>query len=217
MFGAQLLCGSVSALHEAVAVTDDSGHSHAAQEAQLGLAVLGDRVAGQVACLLFLEGDAVAVGGDGIGADIALGHVNSDELDIRVLISSPSQRSTVQVADADDHVCTVVDSLTDHGLTILIRSVSLGDVVLAVIAHVAGNSRPACLVEALIVDRAGVAGQSDLDDLASPPSAAEEAVEEQQRKKRCWWKKRKNRHKRSEQRRRQQHQPQPGSYDEKSS
>ena len=63
-----------------------------------------------------------------------------------------SQRSTVQVADADDHVCTFVDSQTDHGLTILIRSVSLGDVVLAVMAHVAGNSRPACLVEALIVD-----------------------------------------------------------------
>ena len=164
-------CGSISALHEAVAVADDSGHCHAAQEAQLGLAVLGDRVTGQVTCLLFLEGDAVAVCGDGIRADIALGHVNSDELDIRVLISSPSQRSTVQVADADDHVCTVVDSLTDHGLTILIRSVSLGDVVLAVVAHVAGNSSPASLVEALIVDRAGVAGQSDLDDLLAALSS----------------------------------------------
>ncbi len=120
-----------------------------------------------------------------VGADIALGHIDSDELDIGVLVSSPCQRSTVQVANADDDVSAVVDSLTDHGLTVLIGSVSLGDVVLAVIAHVAGNSSPASLVEALIIDRAGIAGQSDLDDLLSAAlsagsggraAAAEEAV-----------------------------------------
>ena len=123
---AQLLSSSVSALHEAVAEALHRRNLHAAEEAQLGLAVLGDRVTGQVTCLLFLEGDAVAVCGDGIGADIALGHVNSDELDIRVLISSPSQRSTVQVADADDHISAVVDSLTDHGLAVLIGSQPYG-------------------------------------------------------------------------------------------
>ena len=100
-----------------------------------------------------------------VGADIALGDVDGDELDIGVLVSSPCQRSAVQVTDADDDVSAVVDSLTDHGLTVLIGSVSLGDVVLAVIAHVAGNSSPASLVEALVIDRAGIAGQSNLDDL----------------------------------------------------
>ena len=163
--GAQLLSSSVSALHIAVAVTDDSGDSHAAEEAQLGLAVLNDSVASQITCLLLLEGDAVAVCGDGVGADVALGDVDGDELDIGVLVSSPCQGSAIQVADADDDISAVVDSLTDHGLAVLIGSVSLGDVVLAVIAHVAGNSGPAGLVEALIVDGAGVAGQSDLHDL----------------------------------------------------
>ena len=66
--GAQLLSSSVSALHVAVAVTDDGGDSHAAEEAQLGLAVLNDSVASQITCLLLLEGDAVAVCGDGVGA-----------------------------------------------------------------------------------------------------------------------------------------------------
>ena len=82
-------------------------------------------VACQIACLLLLEGDAVAVGGDGVGADIALSHIDGDELDIGVLVSSPCQRSAVQVADADDNVSAVVDSLTDHGLTVLIGSVSI--------------------------------------------------------------------------------------------
>ena len=54
--GAQLLCSSVSALHVAVAVTDNGGHSHAAQEAQLGVAVLNNGVTCQIACLLLLEG-----------------------------------------------------------------------------------------------------------------------------------------------------------------
>ena len=79
--------------------------------------------------------------------------------------------STVQVADADDDVSAVVDSLADHGLAVLVGSVGLGDVVLAVIAHVAGNCAPACLVEALVVDRAGIAGQSDLDDLLAALSS----------------------------------------------
>ena len=171
MFWPSSSSSSVSALHEAVAVTDNSGNSHAAQEAQLGLAVLCDGVACQIACLLLLEGDAVAVSRDSVGADIALRHIDGDELDIGILVSSPCQRSAVQVADADDHISAVVDSLTDHGLAVLIGSVSLGNVVLAVIAHVAGNSSPACLVEALIIDRAGIAGQSDLDDLLTALSS----------------------------------------------
>ena len=144
---------------------------YAAQEAQLGLAVLCDGVACQIACLLLLEGNAVAVSRDSVGADIALSHIDGDELDIGILVSSPCQRSAVQVADTDDHISAVVDSLTDHGLAVLIGSVSLGNVVLAVIAHVAGNSSPACLVEALIIDRAGIACQSDLDDLLTALSS----------------------------------------------
>ena len=132
----------------------------------MGEAVLGDGVAGQVASLLFLKGDAVAVGGDGVGADVGLGHVDGDEADVGVLLGSPCQRSAVQVADADDGVGAVVDSLTDHGLAVLIGSVGLGDVVLAVVAHVVLDSGPAGLVEALVVDGAGIAAQSDVGDNA---------------------------------------------------
>ena len=127
---AQLLSSSVSALHEAIAVTDNCGNSHAAEEAQLGLAVLRDGVTSQITCLLLLEGDAVAVCGDAVGADIALRHVDGDELDIGI-------------------------------------SVCFGDVVLAVIAHVGRDGAPASLIEALVIDGAGIAGQSDLYDLAS--------------------------------------------------
>ena len=127
----------------------------------MGEAVLGDGVACQVAGLLFLEGDAVAVGGDGVGADVSLGHVNGDEADVGVLLGSPGQGSAVQVADADDGVGAVVDGLTDHGLAVLIGSVGL-----AVVAHVVLDSGPAGLVEALVVDGAGIAAQSDVGDNA---------------------------------------------------
>ena len=130
----------------------------------MGVAVLGDGVACQVACLLLLEGDAVAVGGDGVGADVGLGHVNSDEAGVGVLLGSPCQGSAVQVADAHDGVGAVVDSLADHGLAVLIGGVGLGDVVLAVVAHVVLDGGPAGLVEALVVDGAGIAAQSDVGD-----------------------------------------------------
>ena len=151
-------------LDVAVAVADDGGNSHAAQEAQLGEAVLGDGVACQIACLLLLEGDAVAVGGDGVGADVGLGHVDGDEADVGVLLGSPGQGSAVQVAHADHGVSAVVDSLADHGLAVLIGSVCLGDVVLAVVAHVVLDSGPAGLVEALVIDGAGVAAQGHIRD-----------------------------------------------------
>ena len=130
----------------------------------MGEAVLGDGVACQVACLLLLEGDAVAVGGDGVGADVGLGHVDGDEAGVGVLLGSPCQGSAVQVADADDGVGAVVDGLADHGLAVLIGGVGLGDVVLAVLAHVVLDGGPACLVEALVVDGAGVAAQGDVGD-----------------------------------------------------
>ena len=104
------------------------------RKAQVGEAVLGDGVACQIACLLLLEGDAVAVGGDGVGADVGLGHVDGDEAGVGVLLGSPCQGSAVQVADADDGVGAVVDGLADHGLAVLIGGVGLGDVVLAVLA-----------------------------------------------------------------------------------
>ena len=133
----------------------------------MGEAVLGDGVACQVACLLLLEGDAVAVGGDGVGADVGLGHVDGDEAGVGVLLGSPCQGSAVQVADADDGVGAVVDGLADHGLAVLIGGVGLGDVVLAVLAHVVLDGGPACLVEALVVDGAGVAAQGDVGDGAA--------------------------------------------------
>src|SRR5699024_2575466 len=100
--GAKLLRSGVSALHEAVAVTDNGGHSLAAEEAELGEAVLNGGVTGQVTGLLFFEGDAVDVGGDLLGADIAGGDVNADDVDVGVFLSRPGDGGTVQVADADD-------------------------------------------------------------------------------------------------------------------
>ena len=161
---AGLLCSCVDALDVAVAVADDGGDGDAAQEAQLGEAVFGDGIACQVACLLLLEGDAVAVGGDGVGADIGLGHIDGDEADVGVLLSSPGQGCAVQVAHADNGVGAVADGTADHGLALLIGSVGLGDVVLAVFAQVVLDGSPACLVEALVVDGAGVAAQGHIRD-----------------------------------------------------
>src|SRR5699024_2088710 len=93
--GAQLLRSGVSALHEAVAVTDDGGHSLAAQEAQLGEAVLDGGVTGQVAGLLLFKGDAVNVGGDLLGADVGRGDVHADEVDVGVLGGSPGDGRAV--------------------------------------------------------------------------------------------------------------------------
>src|SRR5699024_6900219 len=87
--GAHLLRSGVGALHKAVAVTDNGGDRHAAQEAQLGEAILHSGVTGQVAGLLFLVGDAVDVLGDGLGADVGRGHIHADEVDIGVFLGSP--------------------------------------------------------------------------------------------------------------------------------
>ena len=51
----------VSTLHEAVAVTDNSGNVHAAAEAKLGITVFNCRIACQIAGLLFLIKYAVNV------------------------------------------------------------------------------------------------------------------------------------------------------------
>ena len=59
--GTHLGGSGVSALHEAVAIADHGGDSLAAQEAQLGVAVLDGGVTGQVAHLLLGEEDADGV------------------------------------------------------------------------------------------------------------------------------------------------------------
>src|SRR5699024_12390105 len=66
----------------------------AAEEAELGEAVLNGGVTGQVTGLLLFEGDAVDVGGDLLGADIAGGDVNADDVDVGVFLSRPGDGGT---------------------------------------------------------------------------------------------------------------------------
>src|SRR5699024_1290981 len=54
---AQLFGSGVSTLHEAVAIADNSGNSHAAQEAQFLIAVVHSGVTSQITSLLFFVGD----------------------------------------------------------------------------------------------------------------------------------------------------------------
>ena len=60
---ASFLGSGVSALHKAEAKADNRRNGHAAQEAQLGVAVLDSGVTGQIAGLLFLIEDGVGVRG----------------------------------------------------------------------------------------------------------------------------------------------------------
>src|SRR5699024_6688406 len=165
--GAEFLRSGVSALHEAVAVTDNGGHSLAAEEAELGEAVLNGGVTGQVTGLLFFEGDAVDVGGDLLGADIAGGDVNADDVDVGVFLSLPGDGGTVQVADADDGVVAIVDRVADQGLAVFVRRIVRRQIVVdfhAVGLTVSLDGFPAALVEALIVNGADVAALGDTGD-----------------------------------------------------
>src|SRR5699024_989028 len=107
----------------------NGGHSHAAQEAQFGEAVLHGGVTGQVTGLVFLVGDAVDIAGDGLGADVGRGHIHADEVDVGVLLRGPGQRGSVQVTDADNGVGAVVDRVADQGLAPLVVVVA-GQIVL---------------------------------------------------------------------------------------
>ena len=132
---AQLLCCSISALNIAVTIADNGGHRHAAQEAQLGEAVLDSCIASQVAGFFFLKGHAEHVFGDGavLRVDIKAVHINCDEVNIRILGGSPSQSRTIQVTNAYDGVCALGDSLTDQGLAVFIASVLAGRQVVVVL------------------------------------------------------------------------------------
>ena len=168
---AQLLCCSISALNIAVTIADNGGHRHAAQEAQLGEAVLDSCIASQVAGFFFLKGHAEHVFGDGavLRVDIKAVHINCDEVNIRILGGSPSQSRTIQVTNAYDGVCAIGDSLTDQGLAVFIASVLAGRQVVvvldAVLIAVALNSFPAALVEAFIVQGANIAALGNAGDV----------------------------------------------------
>ena len=159
----QLSSGSVSALDVAVAVTDNSGNSHAAQVTQLGVAVLNSSVACQVASLLFSEGDASGVGS---GVDVSSSNVNSDEVCIGVCFLNDGHSFVEQEAGQNDGVVAFGDSLSD-GQDASVGGV-LSGLVIGVLQTVSGaplfNAFPASLVEGLVIDGTDVGNQSDLGD-----------------------------------------------------
>ena len=161
---ADLLGSGVSALHKAVAVADNCGDSHAAQEAQLLVAVIDSGITGQVACLLLFIGDQSGVGGGSLVVQVAGGNVQSQELHIGVLLLSLGDGFAEQVAGDDDGLGTVVDSvvhlLQTGGVGVLARTVVVG--VQAVCRAEVLHALPGVLVEGLVIDVADVGNKGDI-------------------------------------------------------
>ena len=129
----------VNALHEAVAVTDDRGNGHAAEEAEVLIAELHSRVTGHVAAELFLINSAVDVAhvnvlvevpilggvvvgfarlGNGGLEQVAGGDVERDELHIGELGSGLNDGAAESVAGHNDDIEAIVNGLFDHGDTV---------------------------------------------------------------------------------------------------
>ena len=158
--GAHLNRSGVRALHEAVAVALHRRNGHAAQEAQLGVAVLHSSVARAVAGLLLAEHGAVEVVLR-VGAQVARRHVDGDELDLRIHVLHGSSSLAEQEARHDDDLRAVGHSLVD-GVEALIGAVSGGLIVLiaeALRGSESLNALPAGLVEGLVVDGGHVGDQ----------------------------------------------------------
>ena len=162
--GAQLNSRRVRALHEAVAVALHGRNRHAAEEAQLGVAVLHDRVAGQVARLLLAEHGAVQVLLRIHAAQIAGGNVNRDEVHIRVQLLRLRDSLAEQIARADDDLRALGHGQVD-GIQTLVGAVSARLIVLIGLAVGLGigfNALPAGLVEGFVVDGANVGHERNL-------------------------------------------------------
>src|SRR5699024_8755568 len=162
---AQLLGCGVGALDEAVAVALHGGHGDAAQEAQLGVAVLHHSVAGQVAGLLLGEGEAGGLRAGHGAAQVALAHVDGDEVSlVAVEVLRLAQGGAEEVAGHDDDVIAVGNGGGDGNETSVVGI--LGGLVVVVL-HAVGlaelhHALPGGLVEGLVVDGAHVGNQGDL-------------------------------------------------------
>ena len=170
-FNAELLGSVARALEPAVAVTDNSGNRHAAEEAELGIAVHDDSVASQITGLLFREGRADNVCSGIIVGCVVLGqiagaNVDSDEVDLRILFLLADDRSAEEVTRHNDNVRAFLDGLIDGD------AASLGGVlgglivgVLDAVGFAVGlDALPGSLVEGLVVDGAHVGHEGDLLD-----------------------------------------------------
>ena len=118
LFLAHFNGSGVAALHEAVAVADDGGNRHAAQEAQMGVAQLHSSIASHVAAQLFLIHSAVHVGRQFNAAQVALRHVQRHELDIGVVVLHFGDSAAKGITGHHDHVVAFFSGLFDHGHTL---------------------------------------------------------------------------------------------------
>ena len=167
------LSSVVGTLSKAPAVTDAGGvrAAAAAGEAELLIAFLDDSVTGQIAALLFLEGDtgnvlqnggAVNAGflGDGIT-------IHEHEGDIGELLGGHAQSAFLHEAGADNHLGAVLHGGL-HGLvTVIIGGLVLvGGLIILIGQLVVGSVQLhaviGALVEGLILQLAHVGDESDL-------------------------------------------------------
>ena len=170
-FHAELLGGVARALEPAVAVTDNSGNCHAAEEAELGVAVHDDSVASQITGLLFGKRCAdnvlcrIIIGCVVLG-QIACANVDSDEVDLGVLLLLAHDGPAEQIAGHDDDIRAFLDRLI-NGDAACIGGV-LGGLIVGVLDAVGFAVRldalPGCLVEGFVVDGADVGHERDLLD-----------------------------------------------------
>ena len=168
---AELLGSVARALEPAVAVTDNSGNRHAAEEAKLGVAVHNNSITGQITSLLFRKGRAnnvlcrIVVGCIVLG-QIAGANVDSDEVDVRILFLLADDRGAEEVARHNNNVRAFLDGLINGD------AASLGGVlgglivgVLDAVGFAVGlDALPGSLVEGLVIDGAHVGHEGDLLD-----------------------------------------------------
>ena len=157
---AHFLRGVLSALDEAIAKADDRRHVHAADVAQLGVAVLDHGVAREEAGLLLLIEDGNGVGGV---AAFRLG-VQHDKVHVRVGGLRLASRRGEQVAGQDDDLGAVAHGVVDlleAGLVRVLAGAVVG-VGQAVFLGVGHHALIGTLVEGLVVDVAHVGDQGQL-------------------------------------------------------
>ena len=160
--GSDVVGSRLSALHETVAITDNGRNSHAAQEAELLVAVLDCRIASQITGLLFLIGDQSGVGSR-VGK-VAGGNIEGKELNFRILLLSFSQSGAEEVAGHDDDLSAVLHSVV-HLLHAGSVGVLRGTIVVGVQAVGCAevlHALPGVLVEGLVIDIAYIGDESDV-------------------------------------------------------
>ena len=156
--------GLVGALDEAIAVPDDGGDVKAAQEAQLLVAFLHSRIAGQVTGLLFLIANQRNVGGNGIGIQVPFRHVQRQEQNLGMLAGHRIAGRSKQIAGHYNHAVAVGHRLID-GVDAVLIGISGGLIIVAlqiVLFAELGHAFIGILVEGVVVDVAHVGDKGNL-------------------------------------------------------